>query len=90
MSDLRECFHFFFEELVEKVPDVQILNEDYSTIGEIVNGILAGRIAVPTLSFSQCLELLVDLGLEKLKNDYLVVINKFSLIAKESFMDMWK
>ncbi|RZB40001.1 uncharacterized protein BDFB_009449, partial [Asbolus verrucosus] len=89
LSDLRESFHFLFEELAESEISLYTSIRDKSAVSEIINGILDGKCAVPTLSVSQSLELLIDLGLEKLKNDYLVIISGFHTFPNDLVLKKW-
>lgn len=53
-------------------------------------GIYKGQIAVPTLSYKESLELFIDLGLEKLKNDYLCICNHFCMFPQDLLLAYWK
>jgi hypothetical protein len=67
-----------------------ISTEDKSVMAELVNAIMDCKIAIPTLNFVQSLELLVQFGLEKLKNDYIVIINNFYGMAKSTIEKEWR
>ncbi|XP_044267226.1 uncharacterized protein LOC123013009 [Tribolium madens] len=82
VGDLCHCFQFFFEEFET---GVQTVEESDCTLAELVNG----RIIVSSLSLPQCVELLIELGLIKLKNDYLAIITSFYPFAKDSLLKMW-
>lgn len=56
----------------------------------IMSGIYNGKLAVPTLSFQQSLELLVEFGLEKVKNDYSYIIGHFCSVPLPTLMADWK
>lgn len=74
-----------------EVSDLFQIPEEYKcTIAEIMTGIFNGKIAVPTLSYRESLELLIELGLEKLKNDYLCIINYFSTDSHKTLLLQWK
>ncbi|CAH1374233.1 unnamed protein product [Tenebrio molitor] len=89
LSDLRETILFFFEELSQSPTKKMISTEDKSVMAELVNAIMDCKIAIPTLNFVQSLELLVQFGLEKLKNDYIVIINNFYGMAKSTIEKEW-
>ncbi|EFA04506.2 protein zwilch [Tribolium castaneum] len=90
VGDLHDCFQLFFEELEVVEARVGILEGcNDSTVAELVKGILDDRVVVTTLSLPQCLEFLIDLGLVKLKNDYLAIITSFPQIARDGLLKMW-
>lgn len=53
-------------------------------------GIYNGLNAVPTLSDKESLELFIDLGVEKLKNDYLCICNHFCILPQDLLLAYWK
>lgn len=73
-----------------KLLQFQIPENSNSTFISIIRGISSGKIAVPTLTFNESLELLIEHGLEKLKNDYLCVINHFCSVPSEALMSDWQ
>ncbi|KAJ8961555.1 hypothetical protein NQ318_014807, partial [Aromia moschata] len=86
---LRDSLQYFFEELVETEYNIKVPENDTSNIATIINGLLNGKLAVPTLTFSQALECLFELGSEKLKNDYQVIIKNFYWASDQSINMMW-
>lgn len=56
----------------------------------IIKGILDGKIAVPTINFSRALELLFELGVEKLKNDYLTILSRINHSVHEGVEEKWR
>lgn len=89
LSDLRDAFQLLFEQLAEGESKLQFRDDDTSLLISIITGILKGKIAVPTVSFMQSLELLLELGLEKLKNDYFAIIKHFYMIGRDNLMKKW-
>lgn len=90
MGDLRDSLCCFFEELLETERRLQISDDNQSISAEIISGLINGKVIVPTLSFLQCLELLIDLGVEKMKRDYLTLIRNFNFLAQETILHKWK
>lgn len=68
----------------------QIPEDNESMFATIIRGIYSGKTAVPTLTFHQALELVVELGLEKLKDNYLTLINHFCSFPKRALITDWK
>ncbi|XP_018562505.1 uncharacterized protein LOC108904432 [Anoplophora glabripennis] len=89
LSVLRDSLHYFFEELVEAETNIKIPENDKSNIATLINGILNGKLAVPTLTFSQALECLFELGAEKLKNDYQAILKNFYSSSEQAIFLKW-
>lgn len=69
---------------------VQIPEDDKSNIATLINGILIGKLAVPTLTFSQALEFLFELGVEKLKKDYQAILKNFYFSSERAIFLKWR
>ncbi|CAH0558982.1 unnamed protein product [Brassicogethes aeneus] len=89
LSTLRDCFYYFFGELAESENKFEISPSDKSNIARIVKDTLNIKITVPTLTFLQCLELLFELGLENLKNDYLAIFRHFCFASQDNILKNW-
>lgn len=55
-----------------------------------MNGILQGNLAVPTITYSQALEFLFELGTEKLKKDYQAIIKYYYPSSESSISSKWR
>lgn len=68
----------------------KISEKDCSNIATIVSGILNGNLAVPTITFSQALDFLFELGAEKLKKDYQTIIKNFYSSSESAISAKWR
>lgn len=90
LGDLNECFQYLFEQLEEVQTSSKIMKDNSSATAQIVNDIMRGALSIGSLTVPQSLEFLIDLGLEKLKNDYIVILKKFSKEAEDVVLNMWR
>ncbi|XP_023026899.2 zwilch kinetochore protein isoform X1 [Leptinotarsa decemlineata] len=89
LPTLRDAFHCLFEELAHTDSKFQVPEGQTSNIGIIINGILDGKFAVPTLTYQQALEFLFEIGAEKLKNDYQSIIKNFYSTSGTTISAKW-
>ncbi|KAG5866804.1 hypothetical protein JTB14_024598 [Gonioctena quinquepunctata] len=89
LATLRDAFHCLFEELAETDSNFKIPDSQKCNIAIIINGIIEGKFAVPTLTFYQALEFLFEIGAEKLKNDYQSIIKHFYSTSDSTIAAKW-
>lgn len=76
---------FSVKNIFFKLPDT-----DSTNIAAIINGILKGVMSVPTVTYSQALQFLFELGTEKLKNDYLAILKNFFSKSNTTISLKWR
>ncbi|KAK4882834.1 hypothetical protein RN001_006153 [Aquatica leii] len=87
---LKQCFSILFDKIESGHLKIQILEDDKNTIiGETVHCIFSNRMLIPHLSYKQCLELLVDLGVQKLKKSYLHIIKSCDSNIATEYQEKW-
>lgn len=86
VGTLKICFKNIFEEFANNTfIKLKVLKDNDTSIATILLGLLEGKLAVPNISCAEALQMLVELGSEKLKNDYLHLISsaQHSNVSKE-------
>ncbi|XP_057662375.1 uncharacterized protein LOC130897498 [Diorhabda carinulata] len=89
LKTLRDVFHYFFEELAETESNLKLPEDNTSNIAAIINGILDGKLAVPTINYSEALKFLIEIGAGKLKSDYQTILKQFYVPAAKSISSKW-
>ncbi|CAG9765314.1 unnamed protein product [Ceutorhynchus assimilis] len=79
VSVLRDSFMFLFEELAAGITRKNLpIKDNCSKISLIIKNISDGKIGVPDISFIDSVELLFELGAQKLKYDFEVILAQFT------------
>lgn len=59
-------------------------------MAQMIRDIMARRPAVASLTGTQPIEILVDIGLQKLQKDYNYICSEFDITTAHKFTDMFK
>lgn len=89
LKTLRDVFHHFFEELAESESNLKLPEDNTSNMATIINGILDGKLAVPTIDYTEALTFLIEIGAGKLKSDYQAIIKQFYVPAAKLISSKW-
>ncbi|KAK5649691.1 hypothetical protein RI129_000720 [Pyrocoelia pectoralis] len=88
VNELSNCFQKLFETIAS---ESLILQDDRNSIlGEMIQDLCSGKMSIiPHLSLKQCLELFIELGLQKLKKNYFTIIKSFNFQIAKDLQDKW-
>ncbi|KAF5302650.1 hypothetical protein FQR65_LT08491 [Abscondita terminalis] len=90
-NTLQQCFKILFDTIENEQLKIQIVEDDKRTmVGHTISEIFSGRMLIPHLSSKQCLELLIDLCMQKLMKSYLNVIKSCDLKIADEYLNKWK
>lgn len=90
IHDVLQGFHTLFAALVNTPINYTEPAANKTTLGVVINGLIEGNMAVPTLNISVALKFLIELGLYKLHNDYLFLIRNMEPNGEGHFKEEWE
>lgn len=74
-GSLVDCLHAFVSEIGFKAINVYIEKSNKCLMAELLRAIMVGTVTIPTFTGTQAIEILIELGIEKLRKDYLHIYN---------------
>lgn len=87
---LVDCLNAFLTEVAFNRGTVYIAEGNMSWMAGLLRGIIAGVLAVPTFTGTQPLQLLILLGIEKLRKDYVHIFNCANVADEQKINSYFK
>lgn len=87
---LLDCLNVFLTEVAHNKDEVYIAESNNCVLAELLRGILAGKMAVPTFTGTQPIEILIEIGIEKLRKDYVHICKFGSIVDDKKINDLFR
>lgn len=87
---LVDCLNAFITEIAYNQKNIYIADLNHTVLAELLRGIIAGKMAVPTLTGTQPIEILIELGIEKLRKDYVYIFKTANIKTEEELNNLLK
>lgn len=80
--ELKQCFSIFFGSVLSKQVNPYVRPTNCTTAARIIKELISGeRETVPELLGNECVEIIIEIGLEKLVNEYLHIFLSTNLLT---------
>lgn len=67
----------------------QVADTNLTSMAHMIRGVKAGKIAVPLLRGTQPIEMLIDVGLEKLRKDFAYIFMQGNIVGFDEFNELF-
>ncbi|GLV45245.1 zwilch [Carabus blaptoides fortunei] len=86
---LASCLNVIFTEVANSETDIYVADTNLTSMAHMIRGVKAGKMAVPLLSGTQPIEMLIDIGLEKLKKDFAYIFTHGNIVSFDELNELF-
>lgn len=89
-GNLKDCLNVVFTEIAQTENKILVSDSNITVMAQMIRDIMARRPAMACLTGTQPIEILVDIGLQKLQKDFNYICSEFDITSAHKFNDKFK
>lgn len=87
---LVNCLNAFIAQVAYDGNKIYIAESNNCVMAQLLRGIMDGKMAVPTFTGTQPIEILIEMGIEKLKKDYIYICKLANIMSSKEIINLFK